>query len=270
VAGTDTDCSVTIDGLQRTFFVHVPRSYTGQPLPLVLDLHGTGSSRQGQRSVSGWIAVADSEGLIVVHPQALTGRTGRTQWNAGDCCEEGTTANDLLFLREAVRVTQSVVQVDAQRVFATGLSTGGVMSHFLGCRASDVFKGIAPISFQLSSNACMPLRVVTMIEFHAPTDQQRPFNGHQVRRPDGPVTVFPSAPASAARWAALDFCSAQSQVVLRRGNSTCVEFPGCMGARVQFCSVDGAGQLLGGHVLYTNTDGLNLAQLSWDFFARVP
>jgi hypothetical protein len=43
-----------------------------------------------------------------------------------------------------------------------------------------------------------------------------------------------------------------------------------MGARVQFCSVDGAGQLLGGHVLYTNNDGLNLAQLSWDFFARVP
>jgi hypothetical protein len=34
----------------------------------------------------------------------------------------------------------------------------------------------------------------------------------------------------------------------------------------QFCSVDGAGQSLGGHVLYTNNDALDLAQLAWDFF----
>ena len=105
-----------------------------------------------------------------------------------------------------------------------------------------------------------------MIEFHAPTDRQRPFNGHSVRRPDGSVTVFPSAPASAARWAAINACSPQSQVVLQRGQSRCVQFPGCAGARVQFCSVDGAGQSLGGHVLYTNNDQLNLAQLAWDFF----
>ncbi len=271
VAGTDNDCRVMIDGRARTFFVHVPASYTGAALPLVLDLHGTGSSRQGQRSISGWIAVADREGLIVVHPQALPGRTGTTQWNAGDCCEEGQTANDEAFLREAVRVTRSAVQVDGLRVFATGLSTGGVMSHFLGCRAGDVFKGIAPISFQLSSRlTCAPMRPLGMIEFHAPTDRQRPFNGHTVRRPDGSTTVFPSAPASAARWAMIDMCSPSTQVVLQRGNSRCVEFPGCVGTRVQFCSVDGAGQLLGGHVLYTNNDGLNLAQIAWDFFEALP
>ena len=83
VAGTDNDCSVTVGGMRRVFFVHVPASYAGQPLPLVLDLHGTGSSRDGQRRISGWIGVADRQGLIVVHPQALPGRTGRTQWNAG-------------------------------------------------------------------------------------------------------------------------------------------------------------------------------------------
>jgi polyhydroxybutyrate depolymerase len=266
-AGSDNDCRVTIGGVQRAFFVHVPRSFAGQPLPLVVDLHGTGSSRQSQRSISGWIAVADREGLIVVHPQALSGRTGRTQWNAGDCCEEGQTADDEAFLREAVRITQGAVQVDPARVFATGLSTGGVMSHFLGCRAADVFKGIAPISFQLSSRlTCTPVRSVGMIEFHAPTDRQRPFNGHNVRRPDGSITPFPSAPASAARWAAIDRCSTASQPVLRRGGSSCAEFPGCADARVQFCSVDGAGQSLGGHVLYTNNDALDLAQLAWDFF----
>jgi poly(3-hydroxybutyrate) depolymerase len=109
-----------------------------------------------------------------------------------------------------------------------------------------------------------------MIEFHAPTDQQRPFNGHTVQRPDGSTTVFPSAPASAARWAMLDMCTPTAQVVLQRGNSRCVEFPGCVGARVQFCSVNGSGQPLGGHVLYTNNDGLNLAQIAWDFFEALP
>ena len=270
-AGSDTDCRLTIGGVERAFFIHVSDRFDGRPLPLVLDLHGTGSSRDAQRRISGWVDVADREGLIIAHPQALPGRTGRTQWNAGDCCEEGQTADDLTFLRQVVLAVRGATAVDGDRIFATGLSTGGVMSHFLGCRAADVFAGIAPLSFQLSSNlTCDPPLPMNMIEFHAPTDRQRSFDGHTVRRPDGSITRFPSAPDSAARWAAINTCDTRAVTTLRRGGSSCVEFPACASARVGFCAIDGSSQVLGGHVLYTNDDDLDLAEIAWDFLSNVP
>ncbi len=270
-AGTDADCRIVFDGRAREFFIHVPDSYTGSPLPLILDLHGTGSSREGQRDLSGWIELSEREGLIIVHPEALPGITGRTQWNAGDCCEEGQQADDEGFLREAVRITRAAVEVDSAQIFATGLSTGGVMSHFLGCRAADVFSAIAPISFQLSSTlTCEPARPLSMIEFHAPTDRQRPANGHVVTLPSGARTRFPSAFDSAARWGEINGCAAQPRTSFASGGSRCVEFPDCRRARVMFCAIDGAGQVLGGHVLYDNNDSLDLAEISWSFFESIP
>jgi len=36
--------------------------------------------------------------------------------------------------------------IDVKRVYATGLANGGVMSHWLGCDADDVFAAVAPVS----------------------------------------------------------------------------------------------------------------------------
>jgi hypothetical protein len=51
--------------------------------------------------------------------------------------------------------------------------------------------------------------------------------------------------------------------------STCVNWTQCDdGVEVIFCTVDGASQPLGGHVLYNNDTELDLSAIMWPFFKK--
>src|SRR5688572_33007453 len=64
---------LTSDGRERTFRLFVPASYDGRTaLPLVLDLHGSGSTAAGQAGTSRFEALAASEGFVVASLQAGT------------------------------------------------------------------------------------------------------------------------------------------------------------------------------------------------------
>src|SRR5690349_5989331 len=50
----DSTETLTHDGAQRQYLVHVPASYTGStPVPLVIDIHGLTSSATAQKGLSG-------------------------------------------------------------------------------------------------------------------------------------------------------------------------------------------------------------------------
>lgn len=54
-----------------------------------------------------------------------------------------------------------------------------------------------------------------------------------------------------------------------RPESSCRVWSGCdEGVEVAFCTVEAAEQVYGGHLLYTNDTGLNLAALAWSFLKR--
>jgi polyhydroxybutyrate depolymerase len=44
------------------------------------------------------------------------------------------------------RELQSEYPIDSRRIYATGLSNGGMMSYRLVCEAGDLFAAIAPVS----------------------------------------------------------------------------------------------------------------------------
>ncbi len=53
--------------------------------------------------------------------------------------------DDVGFTRAMLDDLASVANVDADRVFATGLSNGGIMSHHVASELSDRIAAIAPI-----------------------------------------------------------------------------------------------------------------------------
>jgi len=56
-------------------------------LPLVVVLHGAFSTAREMADWTGWSALADREGFIVVYPEGGWGLLGFLQhWNAGHCC----------------------------------------------------------------------------------------------------------------------------------------------------------------------------------------
>src|SRR5215469_6424284 len=69
--------SLTSSGHRRTYLLHIPSGYqSDQFYPLVLNFHGHGSVASAQEWLTGFSALADKVGLIVVYPQGAAPRGG--------------------------------------------------------------------------------------------------------------------------------------------------------------------------------------------------
>jgi polyhydroxybutyrate depolymerase len=140
--------TLTYDGLERTYILHVPPSYNERhPVPLVISLHGGGGNAGHQRRVSDFNRLADEKGFIVVYPNG----TGQRQdailtWNGGACCGYAMTNNvdDVGFIRALIAELSNAYAIDPKRIYVTGISNGGIMAYRLACEASDVIAAIAP------------------------------------------------------------------------------------------------------------------------------
>ena len=139
-----------VAGVTRTYIVHVPSGLSNNP-PLVLSIHGYNIDGALFRAITQTDKVADREKFIIVYPSALN-----KSWNIT------TGGDDLTFLRAIVDTIDVKYHIDRNRVYATGFSMGGFMSFMLGCKYSDVFAAIAPVSGLLPSGTCTLKRPVPM------------------------------------------------------------------------------------------------------------
>jgi poly(3-hydroxybutyrate) depolymerase len=260
LAPGDNDRTLTFAGNERTYRVHVPPGWTATArVPLVLDIHGWSTTAELQQSLSGMQAVSDREGFIVVWPQGIG-----NQWNAGVCCGN-PGLDDVGFLRAVVDAVQAEGNTDPRRIYVTGLSNGGAMSHKLACEASDVFVAAAPMAFPLpypELTDCQPAQPIPILMVMGLTDML-------VEYEDGD---FGSAPATFARWRDLHGCTGTPGLV-PHGQGRCETFATAQcasGYEVSLCSIVAQafpGQFFDGHILYVNSD-LNLAEEAWRFLSQ--
>lgn len=265
-------------GRERGFTVHVPRSYRAdRPVPLVLALHGGGGSMQvmARDRLYGLIEQSEASGWIVVFPNGHSRLPGGrfATWNAGICCGNArdTGSDDVGFLRAVVADVQHRLRIDPQRIFATGMSNGGMMGYRLACEASDVFRAIASVAGTDGMADCRPGRPVPVFHIHAKDDDRVLFNGGSGSASDTHAD-FVSVPATVDKWARLNACSGPVQRVLDRPGVVCEVRSGCAGgAEVRLCITDSGGhswpggrKALGGK----GTDALDATAEIWAFFAR--
>ena len=173
--------NITVDGLTRKYLVHAP-SGAREPMPVVFILHGGGSGAWQMELYSNFNRVADREGFLAVYPSGVDGN-----WNDGRGVEglraQKEKIDDVKFLRMLVDELAKENKIDRGRVFATGISNGGFMSHRLAAEASDVFAGIAPVSGGLApaiAEKFKPQYPVSILLIHGEADPIVPFAGGEV------------------------------------------------------------------------------------------
>ena len=77
--------TLTAGGADHPHRVFVPSSYDRTPLPAVIDFHGLGSKGLEQADFSGYEALAETEGFIVVHPTGVSDfAEGPNSWQLVD------------------------------------------------------------------------------------------------------------------------------------------------------------------------------------------
>ena len=93
-----TTSAQTVDLGRGELPLHVPSGYDANtPAPLVVLLHGYGSSGEGQESYMQFGALVDTHGFLLVHPDGTQEATGRNArfWNASQaCCNFGGSTID--------------------------------------------------------------------------------------------------------------------------------------------------------------------------------
>ncbi len=178
--------TLDFDGLKRSYALHMPAKSPAGELPLVVVLHGGGGSGAGAARMTGFDALADEAGFMVVYPDGTDrpllhamGKPGLLTWNAGSCCGYAQYKNmdDVGFIRAVVADVQKQHAVDAKRIYATGMSNGGMLSYRLACEASDLFAAIGPVAGIIEIPDCKPVHPVAVIDFQGTDDENVPLNG---------------------------------------------------------------------------------------------
>jgi polyhydroxybutyrate depolymerase len=170
-------------GRTRWYRVHVPPSYQpGVPTPVLLGFHGGAGNAEGFAEATGLRETADRHGFIAVFPEG-TGPLGSAvfallTWNAGNCCGYAQDHNidDVGFVRDLLDDLASQYTIDPNRIFATGLSNGGMMSYRLGLELADRLAAVAPVAGALGVSGA-PQRPIPLIAFHGALDTNVPWQG---------------------------------------------------------------------------------------------
>ena len=123
-------------------------------------------------------ALAEEEQFILVVPQG-TLLEETSHWNVGSWTSE-ITVDDVGFTSALIDRVAADYLVDLSRVYSTGMSNGGYMSHQLACLLSDDFAAIASVTGSMSPenfDACAPTPATSILQIHGTEDDVVPYAG---------------------------------------------------------------------------------------------
>ena len=162
-----------VDGLTRTYRVFVP-TRPKKPAPLVLVFHGGFGTGARVASQTGFDAEAEKRGFIAVYPDGI----GRA-WNAGPCCGAPSRlgVNDVGFVSKLLDKLGRQYSIDKRRIYATGISNGGLISYRIACELSGRIAAAAPVAATLVTSPCAPKAPVSILHVHGLDDENIPFEG---------------------------------------------------------------------------------------------
>jgi polyhydroxybutyrate depolymerase len=250
---------------------------------VVLVFHGGLNNAEIMVRFCGLNEKADRAGFLAVYPNG-TGRGERLlTWNAGNCCgyAERTNVDDVAFVRALLDDLATVVSIDPKRVYATGISNGGMICYRLASELSDRIAAIAPVAGPMGTERCSPKRAVSVMHFHGTADEFAPFNGGRGAK-SLPTINFYSVDHSIQAWVKANGC-AKDPVVTRiadraKDGTTIVRkthAEGRDGAEVVLVMIEGGGHTWPGRAtrlgfLGKTTQNISANDAMWEFFQKHP
>ena len=216
------------NGLRRKARIHIPKSYNSQHAqPLVLNLHAFLNTPTAQEMLTRMLPLAEERGIIMVYPHGSF-----YSWNGGMCCGTASTSkvDDVEFIDKLIDKLTGDYCIDDRRIYATGMSNGGFMTHRLACELSDRIAAIAPVAsvLGLPEASCIPERSVPIASFHGTNDLLVPYMGGTPVKPDLKVKFkFRSVDSTMSQWSDLNRCGYRKELVYNKKNVRCYQWQGC-------------------------------------------
>jgi polyhydroxybutyrate depolymerase len=259
LAAGSSDHTIVVDGRERTFHVYRPAGLT-TPAPLVVMLHGGFGTGSHAEKVYGWNAQADANRFLVAYPDGLD-----RAWSVGgNCCGTpgSTDVKDVEFITAMVKAIGQEVTLDRDRLYATGMSNGGMLAYRLACD-TKMFAAIGPVAATLLGT-CTDRAPTSVIHVHGTEDENVRYNGEPG---EGQAGIDGEAvPTLIAGWRAVGDCAAPARTV---ANPVITSIAACPAGRaVKLITVIGGGHEWPG--AGGKPGALDTTSTIWRFFAQHP
>lgn len=278
--------SLVIDDRTRTYRFRIPRGYSASnQYPLVAVFHGGAGSGEKIAGQTGFVDKADTEGFIAVFPDGI-----QHNWNDGrdttDAYKQGV--DDIKFIRTLIGTLQAKLSIDEKRIYAAGVSNGGIFSERLGCEMADVFAAIGPVVGPIATKLaprCSPAAPISVVGIQGTADPGIPIGGGEQGGLGGlgDGGFVESADATMRLWTQKNGCPATpaiSDLPPKVSDGTSVKkytYTPCRnGAEVHYYIVKGMGhgwppkRPQAPRLAGPTSQNINATDIIWEFFKAHP
>lgn len=285
----DRTLTLAVGGRERRAMLHVPPAPAEAPpggWPVVVALHGAAMNGPMMAWFSGLSATADAEGFVVVYPDG-TGRGPFLVWNAGGFGDPAGRPDDVAFIDRLLDAVAEAVPTDPKRVYACGMSNGGMMCYRLATELPGRFAAIAPVAGTNMRPDAPPPRPVPLIHFHGTADaivpygpeigEGAPADGEGAAKRRGPR--LPGVARSVTAWVEAAGCDVGpvEETLTAAGDALPVTrlrwSGGRDGCEVELVRIEGGGHTWPGQkppvgFIGRSTESVAANALLWEFFSR--
>jgi polyhydroxybutyrate depolymerase len=230
---------------------------------------------------TGLCETADAEGFVVVFPNGSGRVTESRSWNAGDNLNVYAARHnidDVGFVDCLLNVLIPQLHVGPGRVYAVGMSNGGLFAYRLAAELSPWIAGVGAVGCAAVNFDLQPSLPVSVIHFHGTDDTYVPYFGGVGDQSLGRIE-FKSVPKTVAFWAKHNGCEfpAAQDLLPDAGDGTRIGrhlfTGGDQGSEVHLYTIDGGGHTWPGRPakypsLGRSTMQIDANELMWHFFRR--